>query len=548
MSGGSDMAQPLLSIRDLYIESVDDSGAVRTILKGVSLDLREGEVLGIVGESGAGKSMLGLASMGYARRGCRLARGQVLFRGLDLVTAPEATKQRLRGGTIAYVAQSAAATLNPAHKLIHQFTEVPVQHGVMSNDTAVRTAIDLYRQMRLPNPETIGYRYPHQLSGGQLQRAMTAMAMACPPNLIIFDEPTTALDVTTQVEVLAAIKSAIRAAHIAAIFISHDLAVVAQMADRVMVLRHGELVETATTANILSAPQQEYTKSLWSVRSLSKPERPDVEASRPILSVRNVSAGYRNAPVLADVSMVVPRGKTTAIVGESGSGKSTLARVVAGLLPPASGSLEFDGAVLPGDLRDRSADQRRRIQLISQSADTTMNPKHRIREILGRPLEFFFGRRGDEAERAVRALLRQVELPESYIDRYPSELSGGQKQRIGIARALAAEPDLVICDEITSGLDQLVAESILKLLLTMQESGNITYLFITHDLATVNSIADDVVIMLRGTVVDAGPKTRIMSPPFHPYTEALLSSVPQMDIGWLDRILQSRVPAARSSS
>ncbi len=531
----------LLDIKGLKIEARTDDGP-KEIVKGVDLTLHRGEVMGLIGESGAGKSTIGLAAMGYARDGCRISGGSVHFDGQDVLAMSDATRRALRGRRIAYVAQSAAASFNPAHQLITQYCEGPVFHKVMTREAAERDAIGLYRQMRLPDPDVIGFRYPHQVSGGQLQRAMTAMAMSCRPDLIVFDEPTTALDVTTQINVLSAIRDIVDRFNTAALYITHDLAVVAQMADRIKVLLKGEEVEEADTRQMLDAPREDYTKSLWAVRSFQRAggsSRPRDEI--PVVEVHNVTATYGPQPVLMDVSMAIHRGQTVAVVGESGSGKSTTARVITGLLPPVQGKVLLNGTPLPPAYKARSKDQLRTVQMIYQMADTALNPKQKIRELIGWPVEFYTGLKGHQKEERIRDLLDMIELePDQYIDRLPGELSGGQKQRIGIARALAAKPSFVICDEVTSALDQLVAEGILRLLDRLQRELGLAYMFITHDLATVSAIADDVVVMKSGRVVEAGPKAQIFAPPHDPYTELLLSSVPQMDPDWLDAVLRER--------
>ena len=393
--------------------------------------------------------------------------------------------------------------------------------------------------MQLPDPDNIGNRYPHQVSGGQLQRMMTAMAMSSRPDLIIFDEPTTALDVTTQVEVLVAMRDIVERFNTAAIYITHDLAVVAQMADFIKVLRYGKEVEEAETRQMLTAPTEDYTKSLWSVRALAKPEETSEDV---VIEIKNVDAAYSSSvKVLHDVNIKLPRGRTVAVVGESGSGKSTTARVITGLLPPMAGKVFFNGEVLPPALKDRSKDQLQRIQMIYQMADTAMNPRQTIAEIIGRPLDFYHGLKGKAKQDRILELLGLIELDETFYDRFPSELSGGQKQRVCIARALAAKPDVIICDEVTSALDQIVQEGILQLLLRLQRELGISYLFITHDIATVQAISDEIVVMYQGAVVEQGLKSDIMRPPYPEYTELLLKSVPEMDPDWLNNLVDSRV-------
>ena len=535
------MTQPLLKIRGLKIDGKSDE-VWKPIVNEIDLDLKKGEVLGLIGESGAGKSTVGLAAMGFTRDGCRISGGTVDFDGVDLVTASAAVKRNMLGKRIAYVAQSAAASFNPAHRLIDQHTEAPTQHRLRPKAESELDGMELYRRLRLPDPDRIGFRYPHQVSGGQLQRAMTAMAMSCRPDLIIFDEPTTALDVTTQIEVLAAIRDIVEQFDTAAIYITHDLAVVAQMADRIKVLLRGDEVEEAETRAMLSAPREDYTKSLWAVRSFQRPAKPVVSTGvTPIVSLKNVSAAYGKSPVLFDVAFDIHAGRTVAVVGESGSGKSTTARCITGLLPPSQGHIDFNGEALPLDYRKRSKDQLRQVQMIYQMADTALNPRSSIGDIIGRPVQFYSGLTGSAKRKRVEELLAQIELePEQYIDRLPSELSGGQKQRIGIARALAAEPQFIICDEVTSALDQLVAEGILKLLAQLQDDLGLSYMFITHDLATVRAISDEVVVMKDGRVVEQGPKAEMFQPPHHPYTDLLLSSVPEMDPDWLKNLLNGR--------
>jgi peptide/nickel transport system ATP-binding protein len=534
----------LLDIRNLRIEATvyppGEAPSKVTIVDDVSLTLQRGKVLGLIGESGAGKSTIGLSSMGYGRGGVKITGGEIILNGRDIRKDGINGLRKLRGNEVCYVAQSAAAAFNPAHRLMDQVVEACLEHGNARRAEAEKRAVALFKKLGLPNPETIGQRFPHQVSGGQLQRVMTAMALCSEPDLIVFDEPTTALDVTTQIDVLAAIKDAIRDTGVAALYITHDLAVVAQVADEIMVLRHGKLVEWGDTRQIIKEPREQYTSALVSVHHIEHDEKKP--GSNPILSVKNVTAAYGGGviKVLKNVSVDIHAGQTLAVVGESGSGKSTLARAITGLLPPEQGNVNFAGKPLPGKLADRNKDELRQLQMIYQMADVAMNPRQTVGTIIGRPLEFYFGLRGRERDRQVAELLDKIEMGKGFVDRYPAELSGGQKQRVCIARALAAKPKLIICDEVTSALDPLVANGILKLLLGLQAEEAVAYLFITHDLATVKSIADSIAVMYRGEVVRYGPKSEVLKPPFDAYTELLLSSAPEMEIGWLEKAIKTR--------
>ncbi len=535
---------PLLDIRNLRIEATVHPPGEKArdilIVDDVSLTLQKGRVLGLIGESGAGKSTIGLSALGYGRGGVRITGGQVLLNGRDILQGGNAGLRALRGKEVSYVAQSAAAAFNPSHRLMTQVVESALHHGVANRAQAEQRAIALFRKLGLPDPENFGQRFPHQVSGGQLQRAMTAMALCAEPDLIVFDEPTTALDVTTQIDVLAAIKDAIRDTGVAALYITHDLAVVAQVSDDILVLRNGKMVELGSTARIIEAPTQEYTRALVRVRAIVHEEK--APAAQPLLSIRNITASYsgRQVKVLDGVSVELSMGQTLAVVGESGSGKSTLARVITGLLAPLQGEIVFDGRTLPARLPERSKDDLRELQMIYQMADVAMNPRHTVGKIIGRPLEFYFGMKGREKEQRIQQLLDEIEMGSGYIDRYPAELSGGQKQRVCIARALAAKPKLIICDEPTSALDPLVADGILKLLLNLQKIEGVAYLYITHDLATVKAIADSIAVMYQGRIVRYGPKSEVLTPPFDDYTDLLLASMPEMKIGWLESAISRR--------
>jgi peptide/nickel transport system ATP-binding protein len=532
----------VLTLEGLEVQTI--TGA--TLVDHVNVTLKRGEILGLIGESGAGKSTIGLASMAYARAGCKITGGRISINGVELRASTAAARRNFRGKSIAYIAQSAAASFNPAMKLMDQVCEAPVLHGVMSRADAETNAKRLFAKLQLPDPEHFGERYPHEVSGGQLQRAMAAMAMSCRPDIIVLDEPTTALDVTTQIEVLALLRDLIREYGTAGLYITHDLAVVAQIAHRIMVLRHGKMVELGDAKQILEQPHTAYATALVNERRsathtplIDPPDHPE-----PLLSVTDVEAGYRpGTTVVRGINVKLARGETLAVVGESGSGKSSLARVVAGLLPRRAGDVKLAGQSLAPVMANRPRDVLRRLQMVHQMPDTALNPRQTLQDIVGRPMQLFFGKSDKQAKEKVAELLTQVGLPADFAKRRPGQLSGGQKQRVCIARALAAEPDLIICDEPTSALDPLVAEEVLKLLRKLQEELGLAYMFITHDLGTVRRIAHRTAVMLKGEIIAQGPTAQIFAPPYHPYTEKLISSVPEMDTTWLDHMLKDRTAA-----
>jgi peptide/nickel transport system ATP-binding protein len=531
----------MIEIRDLCIEAASSTGSPQLLVDGVSFSVKKGEVLGLIGESGAGKSTIGLACLGFARRGCRISGGSILVGGLNLRTMSDAELCSIRGTSIAYIAQSAAASFNPAKTLMKQVCEVSVKHGLATPQAAREEAIRLFRALDLPEPERFGDRFPHQVSGGQLQRAMAAMAMVAKPKLLVFDEPTTALDVTTQVEVLAAFRKLIREHGTAAVYITHDLAVVAQIADRITVLRYGKTVEVGSTDKILFQPENEYTRKLVAERISAKGIASQAEAdNNAIMHVDNLSTSFGTLRAVDGVSLQLNRGDTLAIVGESGSGKTTLARIITGLNQSTGGSMSFDGKDLPPLLHTRTREQLRRIQMVHQMPDVAINPKHTVLETIGRPLKFYFNMSATQIRERVKELLGQIDLPETFLNRLPGQLSGGQKQRISIARAIAAKPDIIVCDEVTSALDPLVAQEILDLLKRLQTDLGISYIFITHDLGTVRRISNKVAVMHQGKFVASGMTSDVFAPPLHPYTEQLLSSVPEMRTDWLDDVMAKR--------
>lgn len=547
------MAQtkPLLTVKDLCISIGTPKAPLGQIVHDISFSLRAGEVIGLIGESGAGKSTIGLATLGYFRSGCFMSAGEITFDGVDIHNADDDQLNRLRGQRVTYIAQSAAASFNPAWTIIRQVTEIVVIRGLMKRTDAEAKARQLFRALELPDPDRFGERYPHQVSGGQLQRAMAAMALITDPDMVIFDEPTTALDTTTQFEVLSVFRRVLRERGAAGIYITHDMGVVAQVVDKIMVLRHGRQVETNEADTLLSRPQDPYTRELVATRARHDPPRLDTQQTAPVLVVKAMSARYvAAAPLLEEIDFAIYPGETLALVGESGSGKSTVSRVICGLLPPRSGSLTLKTQALPRKLAARTADQKRRIQLIHQLPDIALNPRHKILDIIARPAQLFFGLSQNEAQSRARALIDRMALPAAVADLYPVNLSGGQKQRVCIARALAAEPDLLVCDEVTSALDPVTAMEMVDLFKGLQADLGMACLFISHQLEIVSSLAHRTAVMQRGRILELAPTAQLFEPPYHPYTHKLLTSAPESRVGWMDEVLaarQSEAEALRAS-
>lgn len=539
-----------------------DLGALQIkAVQDLSLSLRAGEILGLVGESGSGKSSLGYAVLGHLGSAGK-ATGGLRFRGEDLLALSPAQWSRLRGRRIGMVYQEPQTALNPAYTVGEQIAEGLRHHFGLPRAAARERALDWLKQVHLPDPERIYERYPHQLSGGQLQRAVIAMAFALEPELLIMDEPTTGLDVTTQALILDLVRDLRAKTGVAILYVSHDLGVVADICDRVLVLYRGRLVEEGEATAVLRQPREPYTRRLVAAipdlyrRHSFEPIRAEAEAgvaeilieppserrylppaaterpaTAPILDIRELQRVYRSrgsaTVACQDVSFDIRRGECVALIGESGSGKSTVAKCVLGLEKPDGGAIVFDGTPCPKGVHDRPLALRRRLQIVFQNPDGSLNGRRTVGETLCRPL-LIHGRTRTTAEAGdlARELLASVDLPHAFFERYPHELSGGQKQRVAIARALATEPDLIVCDEAVSALDVSVQGTILDLCRRLQAERGLAFLFITHDLGVVRQIADRAVVMLKGEICHTGGVESLFEDDAHPYVKALLAAVP----------------------
>ena len=541
------MKKPLLRVQNLSVCVKDKKDNDHKIVDNITFDINPGQVIALIGESGSGKTTISLSCMGYARPGCFITDGLVELGDENVLNKSLKELQTLRGKEITYVAQSAAASFNGAMTINSQVTEIPIITKSMSRDEALKKAEKLYKALELPNPSSIGSRYPHQVSGGQLQRLMAAMAMISDPKLLILDEPTTALDVTTQIEVLHSFKKLIKENNTAAIYVTHDLSLVAQIADHILVLKDGKQIEYGTTDQIINNPKEDYTKALIDAAHVMPDEinSPllNVLKTPPLLEVKDVTAGYgKNQEIIAveDINLVIEPGETVGVIGESGSGKTTLGRLISGLMAPTTGEIFLSGQLLKNSVSRRSRHELRDIQFAFQMADVALNPRQKIGKILGRLMQFYRNISNKEMEYEVEKLLARVELPIEFFRRFPTELSGGQRQRINLARALAAKPKLIICDEITSALDTIVAQQILDLLGSLQDELGLSYLFITHNIATVAQISKKIAVMRSGQIIQQGYVEEVLTPPCHEYTQLLLNSVPEMRTDWLDTAVIER--------
>jgi len=543
-----------VEVSGLTVIGREGDGPATPIVTDLDFSIDRGQVLALIGESGSGKTTAGLALLGYARRGCQIIGGRIRVGSTDVRALDKRALADFRGRNVTYVAQSAAAAFNPAQRIMSQVIEPALIHGLMSRRAAEAKARDLFAALALPDPARVGDRYPHQVSGGQLQRLMAAMALITGPELVILDEPSTALDVTTQIEVLRAFKTVVRDLHTTALYVSHDLAVVAQVADDVVVLRGGVAQERGPILKVLTEAEHPYTRSLLAAVAptvAAEPE-PVVEPQHPLLQVSGLVAGYGGTdatgnprfPVLKDIDFRLGRGEVLGVIGESGCGKSTLAQVIAGLLPAARGEILLEGQPLPKRVEDRNPAQLRAVQIVFQMADVALNPARTVGAILSRPLTFYQELRGDAARRRVASLLDMVRLSPELLSRYPDELSGGQKQRVNLARALAAEPSVILCDEVTSALDTVVGAAVLELLAELRRELGLAMLFISHDLSTVRAICDQVMILYAGRRVELGGRAALQLAPRHPYTDLLLSSVPELRPGWLEGISRTHLDEA----
>lgn len=601
--------ETVLSVENLSLGYTNGAGRKVAVLRDVSLQIRKGEVIGLVGESGCGKSTLALALLGFLRGGGEVLGGKIRYRNLSLFDLPEQDLADLRGGNIALIPQNAGQSLTPTMKLEAQLSEALKLHSDLPARQHRARAIELLTLVRLPSPEQLLDRYPHQLSGGQQQRVAIAMALAGEPEILLLDEPTTGLDVTTQAHILELLRELRQRLGTTMVFVSHDLGVIARISDRVAVMYAGEMIELGNCADILRNPAHPYTRGLLAaiprlsantlpaalpgyppavgtvhkgcafaarcarvspdcqerapgltglgsrqVRcnlpeadlraplQLSGVPVPEVTVGEPMLALDQVAVSYhkpglwqklRGQPegtaTVDGIELSLKRGETLALVGESGSGKSTIMRSICGINPPRRGAIELQGEGLNKPVEQRDAALKRRVQMIFQNPDASLNPRHTIAEILAQPLKLYFGLAGDACRQKAAELLAQVRLGEHYLDRLPAQLSGGEKQRVAIARTFAGEPDLILCDEVTSALDVSVQAAVLQLLKQLQADRGVGYLFIAHDLAVVQAIADKVAVLYQGRLCEEGETADLFAAPWHPYTESLLDAVLQPD-------------------
>ena len=603
------------SVKNLSIGFRSKQNDEISILRNITTNIKKGETVGIVGESGSGKSTLALAMMGYVKQGLYTIKGECLFKSSNLLEMKNKDLEQIRGRKIAMIPQNAGQSLTPNLKIGYQIDEALRLHTNFNKFERDKKISELLNKVRLPSPETMAFRYPHELSGGQQQRVAVAMALAGKPDLLLLDEPTTGLDVTTQAHVLELLKFIAKDTGTSMVYVSHDLGAIAQVSDRIIVMYAGEIVLEGPARSILKSPIHPYTYGLLkSIPKLSLSGLPDsMPGNQPqpgnigrgcsfydrceiaedkckknspgleyiselqtsvrcfnyknlkklddqvdsltqkknikknvneILNLTDVSISYAKQkfldqilnkitdtnPTVKDINIEVKKGETIALVGESGSGKSTILKSIAGLLKTKDGKIKFENdRVLSSDLKKRDSNDLRAIQLIFQNPDESLNPNHTVEQILSQPLKLYFSLAGNELKKKVAELLNKVRLGEFYMTRYPRQLSGGEKQRVAVARAFAAKPDIILCDEVTSALDVSVQAAVLNLLQTLKEDFGTTYIFVSHDLAVVRAISDRVAVLYQGRLCEIGPSKNVYQFPSHPYTEVLLGAVLEPD-------------------
>ena len=609
------MSNNIQSVKNLSIGFRSQKGKEISILRNVTTNIKKGETVGIVGESGSGKSTLALAMMGYVKHGLFTMNGECLFNSLNLLDLSNNELEKIRGRKIAMIPQNAGQSLTPNLKIGYQIEEALKLHTNLNENERKNRISELLNNVRLPSPDVMALRYPHELSGGQQQRVAVAMALAGNPELLLLDEPTTGLDVTTQAHVLELLKDIAKDTGTSMVYVSHDLGAIAQVCDRVIVMYAGEIVLEGPVRKILKEPIHPYTNGLLkSIPKLSleglpesmpgaqpqpghigegcsfydrcnisdekcKIKTPDLEflseidtsvrcfnykkvnisqnkniqiknldeknvENNEILGLSDVSISYAKQsfldqlfnkltdsnPTVKDINININKGETIALVGESGSGKSTILKSIAGLLKTKDGNINFaQNRKLSEDLKNRSSDDLRAIQLIFQNPDESLNPNHTVEQILSQPLKLYFGLKEDKLKKNIIELLEKVRLGEFYMTRYPRQLSGGEKQRIAVARAFAAKPEIILCDEVTSALDVSVQAAVLDLLKKLKDDFGTTYIFVSHDLAVVKAISDRVAVLYQGRLCEIGPSKNVYKFPSHPYTEVLLGAVLEPD-------------------
>ena len=608
------MSDIIQKVKNLSIGFRSKKGEEILILRNISTNIKKGETVGIVGESGSGKSTLALAMMGYVKQGLYTIDGECLFESSNLLKKNNRELEKIRGRKIAMIPQNAGQSLTPNLKIGYQIDEALRLHTNLKNIDRDKRISELLKKVRLPSPETIALRYPHELSGGQQQRVAVAMALAGNPELLLLDEPTTGLDVTTQAHVLELLNFIAKDTGTSMVYVSHDLGAIAQVSDRIIVMYSGEIVLEGPSRSILKKPIHPYTYGLLkSIPKLSLAGLPDsMPGSQPqpgsilkgcsffsrcnigedkckndspeleyisdlktsvrcfnykslknkddisssisrneaiinekeILNLTNVSISYAKQklidqifnktvdtnPTVKDINININKGETIALVGESGSGKSTILKSIAGLLKTKDGKIRFEkDRDLSSNLKQRKPNDLRAIQLIFQNPDESLNPNHNVEEILSQPLKLYFGLSGKELNKNIIELLEKVRLGEFYMSRYPRQLSGGEKQRVAVARAFAAKPDIILCDEVTSALDVSVQAAVLNLLQKLKDDFGTTYIFVSHDLAVVRAISDRVAVLYQGRLCEIGPSKNVYQLPSHPYTEVLLGAVLEPD-------------------